>query len=392
MVTIFCGSDPIDETLLKKLKPHLCLLANSNQVKIWYESEIQAGANWQQEIDMHLKKADIALLLVSPEFLVSHEWHIQQIVNLHKKSKISCVIPLLIRSSGWKYTSLGKLQPLPRDERPITRWNNKDEAFVHVVDEIKEIVDSLLSKPQQPSDVKDGFFFVGLVPTNGYRWDNDLRPAPGLVGQEHVLDAPWLISQAVGLFELSRRYPLFDEPNILRDFANLSPTAEAILQFANRYGALDADMVPLYYPGGKPDNMLWVGESLRLWIKEIRKMKRLVTLWDMIKGCQIEALREHIIWKLDPMDVLFVWQDPDGRTKATIASDNKLFSQWRWGEVVRPALYYLCTEINKQMQGHIGPALLPSSEMEMYMVPDGFHAALYVLLAMEVREHQIGVE
>lgn len=317
-------------------------------------------------------------------------------MDLHKAGKT--VIPILIRHSMWEQSPISELRPLPRNRSPIKQWKDRDEAFVHVVGEIKKVVDRLLSEPQQQSDVRDGVLFIGQFSTNGYRWDNDLRLAPGSVKQKDIPDAPWLVSQAVGLFELSQRYPLLSEPNVLRDFAKLSPTAEAIQQFANRHGYLAAgDLIPLHYPDGKPDNKLWAGESLQFWTKEIREMNILVTLWDMIKDKQIEALREHIIWKLDPMGVLFVWQYPDIPLQkgAVIASDKiapEPFYQWKWGEVIRPALYYLCTEINAHMQGHINSTLFPSSEVEMYMVPDGLRSALYVLLAMEVKERQIEAE
>ena len=263
----------------------------------------------------------------------------------------------------------------------------------------RKAVNLLLTEPQQQSDVREGFMFIGQYPTTGFRWDNDLRPAPSLVKQENIPDAPWLVSQAVGIFELGQRYSIFDEKNVLRDFAKLSPTAEAIQQFANRHGYLadEDDLVPLYYPDGKPDHNLWVGESLQFWTKEIREMNMLVTLWEMIKDKQIEALREHIIWKLDSMGVFFIWQYPGISLSkmAVIASEKiapELFYQWKWGEVIRPALHYLCAEINAQTRGHINPTLFPPRMMEMYMVPDSFRSALYVLISMEVREHSVEAE
>ena len=237
--------------------------------------------------------------------------------------------------------------------------------------------------------------FIGLYSTNGYRWDHDLRPAPGLVKQENIPDAPWLVSQAIGILELSQRYSIFEEKNVLRDFAKLSPTAEAIKQFADSHGHLaGADLIPLYYPHkvGQPDSILWAGESLQFWLEEIEEMSILVTLWEMIQNRQIEALKEHIIWKLDPVGVLFVWKS-HSRKKGTVITSKQispeLFNQWKWGEVIRPALHYLCTQINARLKGHINPTLFLSPKMEMYLAPDSLRSALYILLSMEVREHPI---
>lgn len=238
----------------------------------------------------------------------------------------------------------------------------------------------------------------GQYPTNGYRWDHDLHPAPGLVTQEKLPDAPWLVSQAVGTLELSQRYSIFAEKHVVRDFAKLSPTEEAIKHFADSHGHLaDADLVPLYYPEkvGQPDSILWVGESLHFWLEEIEKMNMLVVVWEMIQNRQLEALQAHIIWRLDPIGVLFVWKSHKSAKGAVIASKEispELFYQWRWGEVIRPALHYLCTEINTQLAGHVNPTLFSSRKMDMYMVPDSLRSAMYVLLSMEVREHPIEAE
>ena len=119
IVKIFCSYDPADEVFLNRFEKHLSLLATSDQIEIWSEHATLAGANWQQEIERYLKESDIALLLVSPEFLVSHHGQMAQATDLHKANKISYVIPILIRHSGWEQSPISKLQPLPRNRRAI---------------------------------------------------------------------------------------------------------------------------------------------------------------------------------------------------------------------------------------------------------------------------------
>ena len=122
---------------------------------------------------------------------------------------------------------------------------------------IVEVVEEFRTQPQQPSDVKDGFMFIGLYPTYGFHWDTYLRPAPGLVKQKNIPDEPWLVSEAVGKPELSRRYTIFREKTVLHDFAKLPPTTDAIKQFADSHGHL-GELVPLIYPDkvGQPESIL----------------------------------------------------------------------------------------------------------------------------------------
>ncbi len=401
-VTIFYCYHPIDKLFRDDLAISLTLLKRSGQVDTWSEDQILGGADLEHEIEQHLRESDIVLLLMSPEFLASDHCQIikKQAVELREANKISSVIPILLRPSIWEQDTIGKLniQPLPKDRRPISMWENRDEAFKHMAEEIKKVVESLLNQPQQ-SDVREGFRFIGHYPTNGYRWDSDLRPAPGLVNLRNMPDAPWLVSQAVGILELNQGYSIFDKRNTVRDFTKLSPTAEAIKQFADNHGHLaNDDLVPLYYPEkvGRPDSILWAGESLQFWLEEIEEMNILVTLWDLIQKRQIEALQEHIIWRKDPLGVLFTWKGRYGSRGTVIGSEKlllpgELFYQWKWGEVVRPALHYLCSKIETQLNGHVNvtPTIFPDGKIEIEMVPDSLRAALYVLLLMEVRERPI---
>jgi len=392
-----------DDAFLITLEKHLKPLKSPLQIITWWEGKIPGGADRQQEIDKQLRESDIILLLVSPDFLASDHCVMirQQVLERRKTDKGFSVVPVILRPVGLDDNgAFDGLQQLPKNKLPVSKWRDKDEAWSEVRRGIVEVVEELRSQPQQLSDVRDGFMFTGFYPADGYRWDHDLRPAPGLVKPGSIPDAPWLVSAAVGIPELSQRYSVFRDKMVLRDFARLSPTAEAIQQFANHHGHL-GDLMPIYYPdkAGQPDGILWAGESLQFWLGEIEEMSILVTLWEMVQDRQIEALKEHIIWKLDPPGVLFVRESRGGWGGAVIASDKilpGLFYQWNWGEVIRPALSYLCTQINKRLEGHVNPTLFPSQKVgqkaEMYMVPDSLRAALYLLLLMEVKEYSVEPE
>jgi hypothetical protein len=120
-----------------------------------------------------------------------------------------------------------------------------------------------------------------------------------------------------------------------------------------------------------------------------------VTLWEMIQNRQMETLKEHIIWTLESRGVHFIWKGQYGERVAQITWKEKspeLLYQWGWGEVIRPALHYLCTMINERLKGHINPTLHPSRKGEMYFIPDCLLSALYLLLMMEVKDSSIEPE
>ena len=60
-----------DEQLLKKLKSHLIPLQRQGLIDVWHDRDISAGTDWGQRIKEQLNDAQIILLLVSPDFMVS---------------------------------------------------------------------------------------------------------------------------------------------------------------------------------------------------------------------------------------------------------------------------------------------------------------------------------
>jgi len=104
------------------------------QITEWHDRDIQAGTNWEREIEVHISMASIILLLVSPDFINSDYCYgveMQRALARHRSGE-AYVIPIILRPVHWERTPLGTLQALPPEGRPITRWSDRDEAFWNV--------------------------------------------------------------------------------------------------------------------------------------------------------------------------------------------------------------------------------------------------------------------
>src|SRR5713101_6788646 len=133
-VKIFFSYAHKDEPLLNKLKAHLRPLQQQGLVDMWYDRDISAGTDWEQQIKKQLNTAHIILLLVSPDFMKSdycYSDEMHRAMKLHEQGK-ACVIPVILRPTDWEYTPFSKLQVLPKEGKPLTTWNNRDEAFLNV--------------------------------------------------------------------------------------------------------------------------------------------------------------------------------------------------------------------------------------------------------------------
>ena len=147
-VKIFCCYAHEDEPLLKKLKTHLFPLQRAGLVDVWYDRDISAGTDWEQEIKERLNTAHIILLLVSPDFMASdycYSIEMQRAIERHEQGEAQ-VIPIILRPVYWQGV-LGKLQALPTDAIPImsSGWHYQDEAFFNVTEGIHKVAVKVMS-------------------------------------------------------------------------------------------------------------------------------------------------------------------------------------------------------------------------------------------------------
>lgn len=137
-----------DERLCQELENQLRVLQKQGLIKVWYDRKIIPGREWAHEIDAHLNTAQIILLLVSTNFVVSEYCYgieMERALERHERGE-ACVIPVILSPTLWNETPFGKLQALPRDSKPVTMWPNKGAAFFNVADGILRAIKDLSSR------------------------------------------------------------------------------------------------------------------------------------------------------------------------------------------------------------------------------------------------------
>jgi hypothetical protein len=150
-LNVFISYSRLDESFKDELVKHLKTLQDEAVIQIWDDRGILPGTNWDQEIQAQLSAADIVLLLISSDFLASEYcWgkEVQKSLKRHEKGKAR-VIPVVLRPVDWLTSPLGKLQALPENAKPITNWDNRDEAFLSVAQGIRKATLTMRSRGQR---------------------------------------------------------------------------------------------------------------------------------------------------------------------------------------------------------------------------------------------------
>lgn len=139
---IFLSYSHKDEEYKKELDTHFAALKISGKVETWQDRKIVAGDDWDKTIEDALFNADIALLLLSPDFMASdYIWNVE-IPKAIKKGVT--IVPIFIRPCDFTESvfELHKKQGFPRDTKWIVsnKFQYRDEAYLEVINGIKELL------------------------------------------------------------------------------------------------------------------------------------------------------------------------------------------------------------------------------------------------------------
>jgi tetratricopeptide (TPR) repeat protein len=129
-----------DEKLREALGKHLSLLKRRGVITDWHDRLIGPGQEWKDQIDTHLEKAQIILLLISADFMASdycYDNEMTRAMERHAKGEAR-VIPIVLRHVDWEESDFSKLQCLPKDALPVTDWPTQDKAFKNITEGIRK--------------------------------------------------------------------------------------------------------------------------------------------------------------------------------------------------------------------------------------------------------------
>jgi len=156
-----------DQAMQKRLERQLSGLQRRYQVTWWHKYLVDAGHERRSEIEAHLQRAAIILLLVSPDFLHSDEcYDLEMAMSLQRHDAGEArVIPILLRPTpGLKEYPFEKLQMLPRNNKPVDTWPKQDQAYKEIAEEIGDSIKTLQVEPPRQSGLLRTRSLVPVLP------------------------------------------------------------------------------------------------------------------------------------------------------------------------------------------------------------------------------------
>jgi hypothetical protein len=153
-VNVFISHCPEDEPLARELEKQLTPLRRKGLIAISSSTSVAAGEVVRESIERHLALAQVILLLISADYLASEDCYEIEVEGARAEAERrgAKVIPILLRPSDFSDLRsrddagkawFEKLNPLPRDGKPVTSSPDRDQAFAKIAREIKSLVETL---------------------------------------------------------------------------------------------------------------------------------------------------------------------------------------------------------------------------------------------------------
>ena len=151
---IFISYSHKDEQFKKELVTMLRSLQRRGIVDTWQDRRIEAGDEWNKSIQDAMDECDLALLLVSADYLASDFiQEAEQPTLLKRREDMQLrIIPIIVRACTWQSEPVLKdLQALPTDGKPIITFSKESGDRDQVWTDIAAVIEKRAKARTQES-------------------------------------------------------------------------------------------------------------------------------------------------------------------------------------------------------------------------------------------------
>ncbi|PXX77737.1 TIR domain-containing protein [Rivihabitans pingtungensis] len=214
MRQIFISYSHQDEDWKNRVVKQLRVLSRAG-LDSWDDQRIDAGDDWHPEIQQAIERCDVAVLLISADFLTSSFIRDQEVPRLlqRRQEQGIRVIPLIVSPCQWRRIDWQEgIQGRPRDGKPLSGMSQHDAdlALSNLAGEIADLLlappPGTLSSPEAEAPEQQG---TSSATGQNAPIRTDLTHLPAgaahFLGREHelaALDAAWASAGNTALVEL----------------------------------------------------------------------------------------------------------------------------------------------------------------------------------------------
>lgn len=150
---IFISYSHRDETFKDELVTMLAALQRRGIVDTWQDRRIEAGDEWNKSIEAAMNDCDLALLLVSADYLASQfiqEAEQPRLLERGRETQLR-VIPIIVRPCPWRSEPVLKdFQALPKDGKAVITFSEENGERDQVWTDIAAVIEERAKSKTAP--------------------------------------------------------------------------------------------------------------------------------------------------------------------------------------------------------------------------------------------------
>ena len=147
-INIFVSYSHADKKWLKRLETHLKALKRFfSDIEYWDDTKLKGGDKWKQEIEKAIEKSNVAILLVSTDFLASDFVATDELPPLLRKaeSEGTRILPLIVSPCEFSLSELNELQAINDPNRTLADLGTDEAAVERVYLDLIKSIHELIS-------------------------------------------------------------------------------------------------------------------------------------------------------------------------------------------------------------------------------------------------------
>jgi SAM-dependent methyltransferase len=282
-LNVFVSYSRRDRVICERLMTHLIPLNRKKTVNTWVDTQIQPGTAWQEELEAALGLADVAILLISPDFQASPFIQEQEVPALLAAAEVRgcAIIPLIVEPTFWKDGVISRYQAANDKALSLLSPPRRNKVLADFVEKIATLrsVPAARTKSSTPRAVnyEDGERSVPppAVLEAGGPTGETANPGAGSVYRRsiHRIMADYLKPRGIALSSLMPQYPSLDFS--IRDLQKLCAEGNRNWRLDAMIKVLDEARRAAYdekYGQRKPtlfDDERWT-DDIQLWVREVK--------------------------------------------------------------------------------------------------------------------------
>ncbi len=142
---VFISYSRANKDRKERLIKHLSALKADGTISLWHDGCIEAGELWRDELEQAMSQSEVALFLVSEDFISSpfcQDVEVPRMLERHRNEGV-LIIPVIVDYCDWESIErINQFQVLPENGKPVPAQKPQSKAWTQVATGLRRALEN----------------------------------------------------------------------------------------------------------------------------------------------------------------------------------------------------------------------------------------------------------